>query len=199
MPRYLRWKINEATYFFTVVTQRQRPLFAERQNRRWLRASFQMAHRALPFEIDAIVLLPDHLHVLMRPLEGVDYSKVWRKIKSTFTNHVLRRQQTGASKDDAPYLGGKGASNGDAPYGFGRGRRKGEADVWQRRFYEHTVRDENDWGRHVDYIHWNPVKHGLVRRPQDWRWSSIHRYITKGLLVPDWPSGKDFDFPQVQE
>jgi len=126
----------------------------------------------------------------MRPLEGVDYSKLWRKIKSTFTAHVLRGRQVELEK---------GASRSDAPYKSARRRRKGEADVWQRRFYEHTIRDENDWGRHVDYVHWNPVKHGLVRRPQDWRWSSVHRYIAKGLLVPDWPGGKELDLPEVHE
>ena len=186
MPRYLRWKINEATYFFTVVTQRRRPLFSDSRCRRWLGASFRKARTVLPFEIDAVVLLPDHLHVLMRPLDGVDYSKLWRRIKSTFTAQVLSVKE-------------KEAAQRAALKEIGRGRRRGEADIWQRRFYEHTIRDEYDWGRHVDYIHWNPVKHSLVRRPQDWKWSSIHRYIAKGLLVPDWPSGKEPDLPNVLE
>ena len=84
-------------------------------------------------------------------------------------------------------------------YKIGTGGRKGEANVRQRRFYEHTIRDEDDWGRHVDYIHWNPVKHGLARRPQDWKWSSIHRFIAKGLFVPDWPGGRELELPQVRE
>jgi len=222
MPRYLRWRIAGATYFFTVVTYQRRPLFEHANLRRFLGASFRHVRRRLPFEVDAIVLLSDHLHILMRPADGVDYSHVWRRIKTVFSSQILANsteKQGGASNNDAPYwvsengasendapywVSENGASENDAPYADakaqrGNARRDGEANVWQRRFYEHTIRDEDDWGRHVDYIHWNPVKHGLVKRPQDWKWSSIHRYISNGLLVPDWPDGNELNLPNVRE
>jgi putative transposase len=203
MPEYLRWKSTGATYFFTVVTQRRRPLFGHPVHRRFLGASFREAGKTLPFAVDAIVLLPDHLHVVMRPEEGVDYSKVWRLIKTTFTRRVHLDAPVAQTNElvhrDAPISQTDKLGHRDAPYMFGAGRRKGEADVWQRRFYEHTIRDEGDWGRHIDYIHWNPVKHGYVTRPQAWRWSSIHRYIGRGLRVSDWPAGQELELPDVPE
>ncbi len=99
----------------------------------------------MPYEVDAARLLPDHLHILMRPADTLDYSTLWRLIKTLFTQRV---QGT--------------LAQGDAAL---QGRRIGERGIWQRRFYEHTIRDEEDWGRHMDYIHFNPVKHGWVRLP----------------------------------
>ncbi len=192
MPRYLRRKIEDAAYFFTVITQRRRPLFADRRCRQWLGASFRETRRVLPFEIDAIVLLPDHLHVVMRPLDGVDYSKLWRKIKSTFTAQILHRGESAFGSSPS-------AATPQTFHALAVGRRRGEADVWQRRFYEHTIRDDEDWGRHVDYIRWNPVKHGFVRRPQEWRWSSVHRFVARGWLAPDWPGATELDLPSVRE
>ncbi len=190
MPSYLRWKLTAATYFFTVVTSRRRPLFRVPMHRRLLGSSFRDAKQRMPCEIDAVVLLPDHLHVLMRPSPDVDYSALWRLIKTLFTRRILALQDIRPNPvhRDAPYL-----------REIGHGRRVGEAGVWQRRFYEHTIRDDDDWGRHVDYIHWNPVKHGLVKRPQDWRWSSVHRYVAAGLLVPNWPGNHELDLPDAGE
>ncbi len=133
----------------------------------------------MPYEVDAAVLLPDHLHVLMRPADGVDYSRLWRLIKSLFTRRILPALPAG----DPAQLG----------------RRGGERGLWQRRFYEHTIRDEDDWGRHVDYIHFNPVKHGLVRLPREWMWSSVHRYIRRGELERDWPGCSKLSLPAVDE
>lgn len=76
------------------------------------------------------------------------------------------------------------------------GNVKGEQAIWQRRFWEHRIRDETDFAHHVDYIHYNPVKHGLVSRPVDWPYSSIHRAIRQGMIPPDW--GNDpVEFPDT--
>jgi len=116
-----------------------------------------------PFTIDAIVVLPEHLHAIMTLPEGdADFSTRWSQIKRRFT--------------DAVTAGGKRLAR----------RGNGEAALWQRRFWEHTVRDDDDFERHVDYIHFNPVKHGLVGRVRDWPHSSFHRYVRQGVLPEDW-------------
>ncbi len=179
MPTYMRRKMNGATYFFTVVTHGRRPWFRSVAARRILGACFREARKSMPYEVDAVVLLPDHLHILMRPLDGVDYSALWRLVKTRFTQRVKLR----LPDDDPARLG----------------RRSGECSLWQRRFYEHTIRDEDDWGRHLDYIHFNPVKHGLVTTPSDWPWSSFHRYVRRGVLAANWPGDANTAFLDVPE
>ena len=179
MPKYIRRKLDGATYFFTVVTQDRRPWFSSGRNRRILGSCFREARRRMPYDVDAVVVLPDHLHILMRPSEVVNYSALWRLIKTLFTQRV---QGTLPQGDEAL-----------------QGRRAGERGIWQRRFYEHTIRDEEDWGRHMDYIHFNPVKHGWVRLPREWAWSSVHRYIRTGELEPDWPGRSKLALPSVRE
>ncbi len=128
-----------------------------------LRAAFRRARRERPFAIDAIVVLPDHLHaVLTLPPADTDYSGRWRLIKTLFSNRVI------------------------AAGGLTKRHRNDELALWQRRFWEHTIRNEADFARHVDYIHINPVKHGLVSRVRDWPHSSFHRYVRQGLLPQDW-------------
>jgi putative transposase len=113
-----------------------------------------------PFEIDAIVVLPDHLHCIWRLPDGdADFSGRWREIKK----YVAKR------------IGGIG-------------KRPGERDVWQRRFWEHAIRDEDDWRRHMDYICYNPVKHGLVRSPAEWPFSSFKKSVAAGWYDVDWGS-----------
>jgi REP-associated tyrosine transposase len=130
-----------------------------------------------PFSVDAIVILPDHLHTIMTlPAEDADFSGRWRRIKSLFTHDLVR--------------GGLAIAR----------NRRGEYSLWQRRFWEHTVRDEGDFAGHVDYIHYNPVKHGLVSRVSDWVYSSFHRYVRQGVLPQDWVGvaggeGADFGEP----
>ncbi len=179
MPTYVRWKDTGTTYFFTLVIHRRRPWFADAEHRLLLGHAFRETRRRFPFEVDAIVLLPDHLHVVMCPADGVDYSDLWRLVKTTCTRRVVA-----------------GLRNNDPALG---GRRRGERSVWQRRFVEHTIRDEEDWRRHVDYIHLNPVKHGFVENPRDWPWSSIHRFIRKGWLDPAWPGGSPVQLPAIEE
>jgi putative transposase len=162
MVRYRRNFVPGGTFFFTVALadRRSRVLV---ENVVALRTAFRMARNERPFGIDAIVILPDHLHVIMTlPPGDADFSGRWRRIKGDFTHQVA-------------------AASGKVPI-----NRKGEYALWQRRFWEHTIRDDDDYARHVDYIHINPVKHGLVRRVQDWPHSSFHRYVRQGVLPLDW-------------
>ncbi len=145
-------------YFFTVVTFERRPYFADPANVAHLREAFRKVKAARPFQIEAVVILPDHLHCLWRLPEGDDdYSGRWREIKKAASRHI-------ASAINA----------------------RGERQVWQRRFWEHAIRDEADWQRRMDYIHYNPVKHGLATRPADWPWSSFARAVERGWYEPAW-------------
>lgn len=126
--------------------------------------------------IDAIVVLPDHLHAMFTlPPADADFSGRWRRIKGHFSNALID-----AGVDIAR------ASNGDLA-------------LWQRRFWEHTIRDDGDFERHVDYIHFNPIKHGLVRRARDWPHSSFHRFVKEGLLPEDWAGDVEDDAGQYGE
>ena len=150
------------TYFFTAtLADRRSKALVERIDP--LRAAFRDVRLTHPFTIDAIVILPDHLHIVMTlPKDDADYSTRWRLIKRRFTSAV--------AKEGMPI---PRHSNG-------------EAALWQRRFWEHTIRDDKDFARHVDYIHFNPVKHGLAIRVRDWSYSSFHRYVQDGLLPEHW-------------
>ncbi len=168
MSEYRRIYVPGSTYFFTVVTHRRRPLFTQDAARRFLRNSFREVRSRRPFRLDAICLLPDHLHCLWTlPPNDADFSRRWQEIKGGFSKDMIRRG--GISRRARPSLA-----------------RKGEVEVWQRRFWDHCIRDEGDFRRHFDYIHYNPVKHGLVRRPLDWPWSSFARYVGLGCYAPEW-------------
>ncbi len=121
-----------------------------------------------PFHIDAMVILPDHLHCVWTLPEGnADYPLCWALIKAGFSRRIPRTERRNSSRAD-----------------------KGERGVWQRRYWEHMIRDERDYARHVDYIHFNPVKHGYVPCAAEWPYSSIHRYIAAGMLTRDWSVGE---------
>jgi putative transposase len=133
-----------------------------------LRAAFRKAQAERPFTIDAIVVLPDHLHTIFElPPNETDFPHRWRRIKSIFTEAIRREGITLPSRDTAGYA------------------------LWQRRYWEHTIRDETDYARHIDYIHYNPVKHGHVASATNWPYSSLHRFIRTGLLPADWGSSHD--------
>ena len=156
MPNYRRFTVPGSTLFFTVVTYQRRPFLTEPLARRCLREAFQRVRARRPFEIPAIVLLPDHLHALwILPPGDADYSVRWRRIKEEFTERYQRQGGT------------------ESPLSDSRQRRK-ERGIWQRRFWGHTIQDDEDFERHVDYIHYNPVKHGLAACPRD---CYIHRFI----------------------
>lgn len=163
MPHYVRARLPGASYFFTVaLLERQRcPLTREIDV---LREAFRTVRAKHPFYVDAIVVLPDHLHCIWTLTnEEADYFRRWRLIKSAFARAV----ETGERLSD-------------------RRLRKKERGIRQRRFWEHLIQDEDDFGRHADYIHYNPVKHGWVGRVADWPYSSFHRWVRSGVYPPDW-------------
>lgn len=155
-------------FFFTVVTNDRRPLFRAAEARQCLRQAIRTVQEDRPFEVAAIVLLPQHLHCLWKlPDDDSDFSRRWGCIKSRFTKLWL--------------------ANGAARTGVSVSRAKRhEAGLWQRRFWDHRIRDEEDLIRHVNYIHYNPVKHGLVRCPHAWPHSSFLRWAQEGYYHQDW-------------
>jgi putative transposase len=162
MVRYRRNLVPGGTYFFTVtlVNRRSRMLV---DHIGALRAAVRRTRAAHPFTIDAVVVLPEHLHIVMTlPQDDANYASRLSLIKRRFTTAV---EQGGVSIPR---------------------HANGEHVLWQRRFWEHTIRDERDFERHVDYIHFNPVRHGLVTRVRDWPYSSFHRYVRDGILPMDW-------------
>lgn len=174
MPNYRRFKVAGGTYFFTVVTLHRLRFLKSPEARAALREAFEKVRERHPFGIDAIVLLPDHLHcVWTMPRGDHDYSNRWSRIKAQFTKRYLA-------------LGGVegGVSTSRVI--------RGERGVWQRRFYEHSVRDEVDLKRCIDYIHINPVKHKLTTRVRDWPWSSFHRYVQAGEYDAAWGCSDEF-------
>ena len=168
--------IPGATYFFTVVTHQRQPLFQEASNVQLLRDAFHHVKQRYPFTIDAIVVLPEHIHAVWRlPASEADFSMRWRLIKEYFT----RRCKEAANLQRSPSR-----------------LKKGEQSIWQRRFWEHQIRDEQDFINHVDYIHYNPVKHGWVKRPGAWPYSSFERYVKAGVYGEDWGSAIAPVFPE---
>jgi len=167
MVRYRRLRANGATYFFTVAL-RDRRADTLVTHIHELRHAIRRTRALQPFDIDAMVVLPDHLHAVWTLPDGdSDYSGRWRSIKSGF----IRALRAGGMKLLA--------------------NAKGEYSIWQRRFWEHRIRDEDDMQRHVDYVHINPLKHGLVQRVVDWPWSSFHRHVRDGWLAADWACAPD--------
>jgi putative transposase len=161
MVRYRRNFLAGGVFFFT-VTLADRHSSALVDHVAALRNAFRTTRRERSFAIEAIVILPDYLHAMLTlPVVDADFSGRWRRIKGHFSSALI----------DAGIKIAR-ASNGDL-------------SLWQRRFWEHTIRDESDFERHVDYIHFNPIKHGLVQRVRDWPHSSFHRYVQQGLLPED--------------
>jgi putative transposase len=161
MVNYRRNFVPGGTYFFT-VTLKDRQSRALIDHIGTLRAAFRTTRAERPFTTDSIVILPDHLNAIITlPTGDADFSGRWRRFKSLFTRQLAVADGLVAN-------------------------RKGEFAIWQRRFWEHTIRDDDDFARHVDYIHFNPVKHGHATRVCDWAYSSFHRYVQRGILPPDW-------------
>ena len=151
MTNYRRNYVDGGTYFFTVnLADRKQKLLIEQVD--ILREAFRVVKKAHPFQIDAIVILPDHLHTIWTlPENDHDFSLRWRQIKSNFSRHLEKQESISKSR-----------------------LQKQERGIWQRRFWEHTIRNEEDFIHHVDYIHYNPVKHGYVKQMEDWCYSSFH-------------------------
>ncbi len=165
---YRRVYIEGGCYFFTVVTEKRRKIFSEDDNVKRLRAAFKTVMQKRPFVIDAAVVLPDHLHFIWTlPEYDSDYSTRWRLIKSAFSKQYPDK-----------FI----VQNANR-------KKKKQQELWQHRGWEHCLRDKRDFQQHIDYIHYNPVKHGLVKRASDWQYSSIHRYIKSGMLDKNWGEG----------
>jgi len=162
MPRYIRAKLKGSVFFFTIaLAERPSDLLIEKIE--LLRRSYQIAQQRRPFETVAICILPDHIHALWKlPAGDADFSTRWSLIKSSFSRGLEARPRSTSKVT------------------------KREKGIWQRRYWEHAIRDNADFERHVDYIHFNPVKHGHVTRVADWPHSSYHRYVEHGLLAADW-------------
>jgi len=153
--QYRRLYQEGGCYFFTLVAFKRRPIFRSPETVETLRKAFRNLRKERPFEIDAAVIMPDHLHCIWRLPEGDDnFSNRFKSIKKRFTT----------------------------AYGGEAGK------VWQKRFWEHLIRDEEDWRRHMDYVHYNPVKHKQAQRPRDWPYSSFLRCVEKSFYPLDWGS-----------
>jgi putative transposase len=178
MPNYRRNFVPGGTFFFTVVTAGRMPLFGEEFARTLLGRCFRQERVTRPFSTDAIVLLPDHLHALWTlPSGDFDFSTRWSAIKSRFTRE---------------WLASGGTERAVRP-GQHREERRG---IWQPRFFEHTIRDEDDLIQHADYIHFNPVKHALARCPRDWPWSSFRRFVRRGDYPIYWACSDPTQIPR---
>ena len=176
MTNYRRYRLKGGCYFFTVaLAERRSRLLTE--NIQGLRTAFREVKQAHLFKMEAIVILPDHLHCIWTLSEGDDdFSTRWRQVKAAFSRQLPKTERRSQSRLN-----------------------KGERGIWQRRFWEHAIRDEVDHQRHVDYIHYNPVKHGYVTRVVDWPYSSFHRFVRLGVYPSDWAGAglKDMDMDAV--
>jgi putative transposase len=163
---YRRAKVPGGTWFFTVnLADRHSDTLIRHIDD--LRAVINKVKARHSFAIVAMVVLPEHLHAVWRlPPEDADYPLRWSLIKAGFSRLLDKTESIGASR---------------------QARR--ERGIWQRRYWEHQIRDADDLARHVDYVHYNPVKHGWVSRAADWSHSTLHGYIERGIIAADWGGG----------
>ena len=175
--RYRRACTAGATWFFTVnLADRRQDLLT--RHIYLLREVMQEVKAQHPFEIVAMVVMPEHLHTIWTlPPDDANYATRWALIKASFSRALPKTEAIRDSRQN-----------------------KRERGIWQRRYWEHQIRDDADLQAHVDYIHYNPVKHGHTRLPIEWPYSSIHRFIARGWLSAEWCSegaGGDATQPQV--
>jgi putative transposase len=174
--RYRRARTAGGSYFFTVVTHSRGNFLTNPSEVDLLRSSFRDVKEHHPFIIDAIVIMPDHIHTIWTlPKGDRNFSVRWSLIKSKFTR---RCDETCKMTTDRSRIARK------------------EQPVWQHRFWEHQIRDETDFEHHVDYIHYNPVKHGYVKAPVEWPFSSFHLYVRRNIYPLDWGSSQEVIFPE---
>ena len=165
--RYRRSKVNGACYFFTIVTYRRQPLLAEPITIDMLARAIDRIRERHPFLLEAQVVLPDHIHALWTLPEGdCNYPRRWRLIKEAFTREYVRAFGPTATDE--------------------RRRARGERAVWQRRYWEHLIRSDRDFTAHVEYIHMNPVRHGLATAAKDWPHSTFMSWVERGLYEVTW-------------
>ncbi|QSA96182.1 transposase [Methylococcus sp. EFPC2] len=164
MTDYRRFYIPGSTWFYTVnlAERRDNNLLVERID--LLREAFRYVKRRRPFTMEAIIVMPDHLHCIWTlPPGDADYSTRWSLIKSRFSRALPAGERVSAS----------------------RAKRR-ERGVWQRRFWAHLLISQDDFNAHFDYIHWNPVKHGYVQKVAEWPYSSFHRFVALGIYPINW-------------
>ena len=174
--QYRRVFVPGGTFFFTVnLLERHKTLLTD--NIDLLKQSFQHVKQSHPFNIDAIVILPDHLHTIWTlPETDDDFAIRWRLIKSTFSRGLPKDEHINKTR-----------------------HLKNERGIWQRRYWEHLIRDEKDYMNHVDYIHYNPVKHGYVDKAIDWPHSSIHKFFRNGVIDKHWGYDEKVDMKTFGE
>ena len=164
MRTYIRNRVPGGTYFFTVnlALRSGNTLLVDNIDR--LREAYRATCKERPFETIAAVVLPEHLHVIWRlPANDDDYPTRWRMLKGRFSHAIANKEEIKKSR-----------------------RQKGERGIWQRRYWEHTIRDDSDLHRHIDYIHSNPVKHGWCKVATEWPFSTIRQYVERGCLTTRW-------------
>ena len=167
MSRYRR-AITGSTFFFTVVAHRRRPIFCNPAIRASLHQAIRFVRATRPFVIDAWVVLPDHMHCIWTlPEDDANYSNRWFAIKRFVSS-------------------GAGHALHDPSLLTASRRKHRESTIWQRRFWEHQIQDEDDFERHMDYIHFNPVKHKYVQQVREWPHSTFHRYVRDGVYPSNW-------------
>ncbi|HIE1892781.1 TPA: REP-associated tyrosine transposase [Pseudomonas aeruginosa] len=163
MPSYRRTWVPGGTYFFTVTLHDRRSNLLTREID-LLRRVVAQTRRRHPFRIDAWVVLPEHMHCLWTlPPDDADFATRWKVIKSGFARRIPCHESRTFAQ-----------------------RRRGQRAIWQQRYWEHLICNDTDYRRHFDYIHLNPVKHGLVTAVKDWPFSTFHRAVAEGLYPEDW-------------
>ncbi len=171
MPNYRRAKTPGGTYFFTLVTYRRQQILCDEPIRQALRQAIRNTRLHYPFSVDVWVLMPDHLHCLWTLPDGDDdfstrWSLIKRRVSIACKEHYKQARWKTPSKE-----------------------KHRESTLWQRRFWEHCIRDQRDFNHHADYMHYNPGKHGLCNQPVEWSFSTVHRYINVGKYPENWTVG----------
>jgi putative transposase len=170
MPNYRRNYVAGASYFFTVNLLERFPNDLLTRHVEPLREAVRLVCAQYPVRVDAWVVLPDHMHCIWTlPSDDANFTLRWRLIKAAFSKQLPKVEHRSSVRVA-----------------------RGERGIWQRRFWEHTLRDERDYAAHVDYVHFNPVKHGYAQAVKDWPYSTFHRYVAEGLYPVDW-GGVDGD------
>jgi putative transposase len=168
MPDYRRNRVAGGTYFFTVnLLERRSKLLVQHID--VLRTAIKHVQKSKPFYIDAWVVLPDHMHcVWTLPMGDDDYPARWKAIKTAFSRAMPKTERLSIARVA-----------------------KGERGIWQRRYWEHTIRNDKDYAAHVDYCHINPLKHGLVKQVKDWPYSTFHKLVKAGVYLENWAGAED--------